>query len=85
MLFEALYSIYLYFRFPANKVEKIQFSNCTQPSVRVPKWEADIIVNDKINLPMSHINTLIYSKIKNAKKVTINYYKTDGRGNYIFY
>lgn len=83
-----LYTLYIFCKHPSIQVSKFSI-DCLEPNKnevrRLPFFTANVICNKKLELYYVTIGISTYLRIKSNLKLNITKYKTDGKGNYIFF
>ncbi len=86
----SIYSLYIYIFCKEKNIENLKFVDFSSnmdighSGRRIPYYESTVILNSK-TIQDVKMNFRLYAKVKANKKVNILKYKTDNRGNYIFY
>ncbi|MDR2222084.1 MAG: hypothetical protein LBE34_05010 [Flavobacteriaceae bacterium] len=84
-------TFYILFKFPSQEVNQLSATNLKDGidkstyTKQMPHYTGDITLNNTIKLTLVDLDPVIYKKFKNGKAVTSLVYKTDGKGNYIFF
>lgn len=86
------HTLYLYFKYKKQLIKTISFSNISsnldpgsgQTGKRIPMFYVDILLNNTINIKEANVSMVIYKKLKKGKPVSVSYFKTDDKGNYLF-
>lgn len=85
-----LQMIYMYLRYKGNDVETIDVENVADVSIKgifrsFPVHKCDVVVNGE-RISDVYLGIMAYQQVTNKrKKKYITTYKTDAKGNYIFY
>ncbi|RRJ90543.1 hypothetical protein EG240_08400 [Paenimyroides tangerinum] len=86
----SIYSLYIYIFCKEKDIEQLKFINFTSnmdsgnTGKRIPYFSATIELKGK-TIQNVLMNFTLYSKVKNNKVINLTKYKTDNKGNYIFY
>lgn len=86
------HTLYLYFKYKKQLITAISFSNISsnldpgsgQTGKRIPMFYVDILLNNTIKIKEVNVSMVIYKKLKKGKPVSVSYFKTDDKGNYLF-
>ena len=86
------HTLYLYFKYKKQLISTISFSNLRsnfdrdsrETGKRIPAFYADIVLNNTIKIKEANVSMVIYKKLKKGKQVSVRYFKTDDKGNYLF-
>ncbi|MDR6969559.1 hypothetical protein J2X31_003592 [Flavobacterium arsenatis] len=86
----SIYTLYIYIFFKEKDVEQLKYIDFTSnmdpgnSGRRIPYYAGTIKLKDKV-IPNVMMNFSDYFKAKKNKEIKISKYKTDNKGNYIFY
>jgi len=86
------HTLYLYFKYKKQLISTISFSNISsnfdkdsrETGKRIPMFYADILLNNVIKIKQANVSMVIYKRLKKGKQVSVRYFKTDDKGNYLF-
>lgn len=86
-----IYTVYLYIYYPTQKSNTIHihsFSNMIhryKDNMLITPYIASISLSKESNAEDLNISAITYYFLKQGRPLTITKYKTDGKGNYLFY
>lgn len=92
LVLNMFFTLYFYFKYKKQVVSSISFdhlkSNLDKDSKetgkRLPMFYCDVLLNKTIKINQACINVFMFKKLKKGKPVSVEYFKTDGKGNYLF-
>lgn len=86
-----IYTVYLYISFPTQKTDTIQihsFSNLVKRykhNMLITPYTANIALSKDSKADNLSISVIAYNLLKQGRPLAITKYKTDSKGNYLFY
>lgn len=86
-----IYTMYLYIYYPIQKSKTIVISNFNnlgrryKDNMLITPYSASISLSKESNAEDLNISAITYYFLKQGRPLTITKYKTDGKGNYLFY
>lgn len=85
-IFTSGYSLYIFFRFPPHSITSLKVLDTEVSSnSKYQTYYVDILLNETVKITKIDVRVGIYNSMTKNESLNITKYKTDGKGNYIFY